>query len=377
MGEIMRKVIYIGIILVNIFLFFLFNEKILGGILVFLLIYGIAAFLYLYTGKKLKIQFMGMKEFVERNQPVSLCIHVENPGKRTRNYKIFIKVINQKAEEVKAFSGTIDGEAEKTWNLEFGSIHCGNINFEIEKIELYDFIGFLKKKIKGNKLGIQPLTVGILPKYAFYPVEITRRTKEYVQDGEDYTPTEKGDDPSEIYQIRPYEKSDPLHSIHWKMSAKLDELMIKEQSKPQGCVVLVWVNLSYSKKIMKNYLAGYDQLMDKIAGISFSLIAAGVVHMVAWYEKSTENIIKFKVKREEDVYELLHRLLYVESFYEDEKLAIRKQDAFRGIFFSSEIEVCVGTIFQKGTGFIKINGALIHEISCNKTEKEEDIYLTV
>ena len=48
-----------------------------------------------------------------------------------------------------------------------------------------------------------------------------------------------GDDPSEIYQVREYRERDSLKDIHWKLSAREEELMVKERGFPLGCVVLI------------------------------------------------------------------------------------------------------------------------------------------
>ena len=40
----------------------------------------------------------------------------------------------------------------------------------------------------------------------------------------------KGNDPSEIFDIREYVPGDDIRSIHWKLSSKTDTLILKEAS---------------------------------------------------------------------------------------------------------------------------------------------------
>ena len=90
--------------------------------------------------------------------------------------------------------------------------------------------------------------VGILPECHLIPVEITRKTREFIAESDEYFDRENGDDPSEVYQIREYRDMDSLRDVHWKMSAKAEELLVKEHGKPKGCVVLIWLNLKADTK---------------------------------------------------------------------------------------------------------------------------------
>lgn len=56
-------------------------------------------------------------------------------------------------------------------------------------------------------------------------------------------PVRKGDDPSEIYQVREYRREDSLKDIHWKLTAAKEELVAKERAFPLGCAVLIWFDI--------------------------------------------------------------------------------------------------------------------------------------
>ena len=48
-----------------------------------------------------------------------------------------------------------------------------------------------------------------------------------------------GDDPGETYDIREYQPGDSIRQIHWKLSGKLDDIMIREKSFPVDDTVLI------------------------------------------------------------------------------------------------------------------------------------------
>ena len=41
---------------------------------------------------------------------------------------------------------------------------------------------------------------------------------------------DRGYDPSELFDVREFQNGDRLQSVHWKLSARTDELMVKELS---------------------------------------------------------------------------------------------------------------------------------------------------
>ena len=57
-------------------------------------------------------------------------------------------------------------------------------------------------------------------------------TPDSMADNDEYSMTRPGSDTSEIYAIRPYVPGDPIRSIHWKLTEKLDKLMVREFGRP-------------------------------------------------------------------------------------------------------------------------------------------------
>ena len=54
-----------------------------------------------------------------------------------------------------------------------------------------------------------------------------------------YSGSRPGDDPGETYDIREYRSGDSIRQIHWKLSGKLDDIMIREKSFPVDDTVLI------------------------------------------------------------------------------------------------------------------------------------------
>ena len=59
-------------------------------------------------------------------------------------------------------------------------------------------------------------------------------------DSENYAPDRTGYDLAEVYALREYAPGDSLRQMHWKLSSKLDKLVVREPSLPVRRSVLVF-----------------------------------------------------------------------------------------------------------------------------------------
>jgi hypothetical protein len=102
--------------------------------------------------------------------------------------------------------------------------HCGAYSYKITRLEVYDLFGFfhLTNNInKDNEYIVRPVPLipEVMPDLYGFKAKNLRKAKQ---------PN------TEIYDIREYQTGDPVKSIHWKMSAKKDKLMVKEPLEEYG-----------------------------------------------------------------------------------------------------------------------------------------------
>ena len=77
---------------------------------------------------------------------------------------------------------------------------------------------------------------------------------------------EKGHDFSEVYDIREYIPGDKLRDIHWKISAKQGELMVKERISVSGSQMVLRIALSQEKDISERLLQSAGNVAASFAG---------------------------------------------------------------------------------------------------------------
>ena len=182
--------------------------------------------------------------------------------------------------------------------------YCGRYRLFVEKARVCDYLGLLSWKIPC----VEETYVDVLPGFYEMEIRVSERTRNFPVDGEEYDPHRSGDDPSEIFQIREFRDGDTLQRVHWKLSAKADELMTKELGRPVGYRVLVLVDL-YMDPDAKESAERMDMVMELTAALSFSLQRTGVQHLVVWYDEKQGILCRMPVSREEQVYEMTDRLL--------------------------------------------------------------------
>ena len=54
-----------------------------------------------------------------------------------------------------------------------------------------------------------------------------------------YSGARPGDDPGETFDIREYQEGDSIRQIHWKLTGKLDKMMIRQRSFPVDDTILI------------------------------------------------------------------------------------------------------------------------------------------
>lgn len=102
-----------------------------------------------------------------------------------------------------------------------------------------------------------------------------------------------GGGPGEDYDPREYRPGDPLHSIHWKLSAKRDALVTRETLETVRPNPLLTFDCFGRPEEL-------DALLDLLSGMSLALLDRGRPHTVAWAEPVTGELRRFDIAREED-----------------------------------------------------------------------------
>ena len=122
--------------------------------------------------------------------------------------------------------------ARKPAELTVPAAHCGRLVCRVEGAVCCDL------------LGLFPLPVRKGPERAvlLLPVHLELEGKKELAAGENAGTVLRprpGGGPGEDYDLREYRVGDPLRSVHWKLSSKKDELVVRETLEPQQAAIVV------------------------------------------------------------------------------------------------------------------------------------------
>ena len=157
--------------------------------------------------------------------------------------------------------------------------HYGTLNVEIAKVRIFDILRIIKLRVK-TKGSISNTKIVVFPDH----IPIDNKINDYSELGiesESYSKEKKGDDPSEIFDIHAYNEGDKISRIHWKLSAKQDDLMVKDYSMPITNGVMLAIDLSSVGSGMSD-LDRTDAMIDAIAAISLHLAEHEMTHTLLW-----------------------------------------------------------------------------------------------
>ncbi len=184
----------------------------------------------------------------------------------------------------------------------------GSYELNLAKIRIYDLTGlfYIHKKVQSSG------SVQVLPQLQEVRIHLTEAARNFFGDSDIYDDFRPGHDRSELFQIRPFQKGDKIQSIHWKLSAKTDELLVKEDSLPKACPAVLFLDYQQGKQKKAKKVNIY---LVVLASISFSLMDAGCSHYAAWYSSICKDIIRVRVDDEESLY--LFLCAYLEETFQE------------------------------------------------------------
>lgn len=234
-----------------------------------------------------------------RNQPFPMRLLVENrayfPAARVRLHLRYTNALSGDSTAESVFLPALHGK--QRIDREGRSQHCGKVSICLEEIRCYDFLGLFTCRRKTPPPGnlfilpdMSPLQLPMEPSIASEPESDT------------FSNVKPGDDPSEIFDVRPYREGDRLRSIHWKLSSRTGELMVKEFSLPIRSTALVMIDLFGDISLL-------DMLLDHLTALSLCLLENNQEYEVQWYDAGAVALRQVHISQLDDFYALLNRLM--------------------------------------------------------------------
>ena len=162
------------------------------------------------------------------------------------------------------------------FDLKLDSSVCGARVITLETAHLVDEMGFTSLALED---------VAYRESFAVYPQvddiqTDPRQSASASLEGTSYDPHRSGQDPSEVFDLRSYREGDAIKSIHWKLSTRFDDVLVREASRPQDHAIAILFGVFACDFERPDRADVLSAALSLTASVSLALMRQGYHHLV-------------------------------------------------------------------------------------------------
>lgn len=239
--------------------------------------------------RKTSVKFAVKSRIIAKNEEFNIQLCVENKsifpiGKAEafiEYYNIFNKCVNRIE-----LNFPIQPRNIQRVTFRLSSKFCGMVNIRCAHINIYDPMKIFRMKIGRN---ITEDIIVIPEGQEINGIVVDNSCVE--SEGNVFSESRSGDDPSEVFDLREYSPGDRLNRIHWKLSSKKDDFIVKEYSCPVDSPAVIFLDLCCSET-SELRLPLYDTLIELCTSLSRLFIENERIHSIIYYNGTEKSFVK-------------------------------------------------------------------------------------
>ena len=269
----LRRVIY-SLTLIGVLLFHITNENYLGQFLLALCIalpvLSLALSLPGMAGCRLELT--AAPPSLERGGDGRWLVSIESPnGLPLSRLTVKLAAENLLTGESDHRRLILSGVARRRpVELAVPTGHCGLLELRMTKAKVCDYLGLFSLPValpRPARMLCRPI-----------PVEVELPAIPEGQGGRTSPASAARLGPGEDYDLRDYRPGDPMRSVHWKLSSKWDELIVRERAETFIPLPLLTLDRFGPPETL-------DKLLDRTLSLSRSLLGVQRPHAVLWLDR--------------------------------------------------------------------------------------------
>lgn len=235
--------------------------------------------------------------YVQVGQEIEVRVQMENCSSFPLCNARLVVSKGEQGEEQRLFERVnLSGGEQTTVRFTFSLEHCGMAEFALEGVWLSDWMGWFEVPFSSN---IMKMTAVVYP--AFLPLPAPTLLPVAVEDCDEEETVQRGQGRDQILGVREYIPGDRLQEIHWKMSARKGDLMVREYGQNLSCQCVVVLDLLQFSQVSQQQR---DSLYEKAVGISLGLLQKGYFHYMMFSVQrgeQEETLVRQTVTNEEQI----------------------------------------------------------------------------
>lgn len=194
------------------------------------------------------------------------------------------------------------GTFEKDLPIRFSML--GSYRFSVAAVTIRDMLGLVNLQKKVN----------LSTEARVFPSETQAVDMDLSDMSQGMTESEetvkKGHDFSEVSEVREYIPGDKLNSIHWKLTAKRDILMVKDR-----------VSMSDQQMVILTSLAGKPEDVDQVLGLTYAVCRGFVQEQtylrLLWWSQGKYAFVEKQIMNQENLKEAFSEIYYEKTYGDD------------------------------------------------------------
>ncbi len=261
----------------------------------------------IYIKHNVSVSFYLNEDSAVKNQDFPVQLIVENKGLLpVGKSEAEIEYYNVFNNEINSFKVYFPIQATNSQSITFDirSKFCGIVNVSCAYVRIYDPMRIFSFRI-AKKLNTE---IPVMPEGHEISGEISF-TDRVNEDSQLFSVHKAGDDPSEVFDLRDYNPGDRLNRIHWKLSSKKDDLVVKDYSLPVDIPSTVFLNLKCYEKT-KYTLPVFDTLIETLVSVSKFMLENERSHTIVYYNEKNELFMEILVRNLEDLSYAVRDIIY-------------------------------------------------------------------
>lgn len=301
------KILFLLLIIICIFFYILYLWNFSLVLLIIFVSLPIILFITTFiTKRSIKTDFSLQSKITQKNTsfPVQLCITNKSifPVGKAEVHIEYYNIFNNQINELELL---VPIQLLNTQRITFqlSSKYCGILKIKSAYINIYDPL-----KIFCFKTGKNITTeIAVMPEIHEINGSISYTDCE-TEESSMFSENTAGDDPSEIFDLRDYVNGDKLNRIHWKLSSKKDDLIVKDYSMPIDVPCMLFLNLKCYED-SEYTLPVFDTLIETLISLSQFLIENERIHTIVYYNSSMHEFCEINITSSEILHETIRNII--------------------------------------------------------------------
>lgn len=291
-----RRIIYLEVLAAAVLFQIFFEHYFATFLLVLLVLFPLLSLLLsLPVLLRCFLRLTPQDPAVPRGAGAGFCAALDNPSHlplaRLRFRLVWEnQLTGERGRQLQTISGASEG-ARLTQS--FPTDHCGRVVGRIQQARVCDLLGLFALPVRTHGAS----AVLVLP----IPLEEDRPPETGGGQGGTVLRPRPGGGPGEDYDLRDYRAGDPLRSVHWKLSSKRDELVVRETLEPrQAPLVLTFDHFGPPEQV--------ERTLDRLYGLSRQLLRREQPHHIQWADPASGAVEDCAVESERALMTCLERI---------------------------------------------------------------------